>query len=129
MLFAGESFKLTTRERMKGMGDAKLLRFYSTNACSATPLPDTSGILHFWGCARIKILEVYSEKPKVLTWSGPPGLQRRLSSRRVPIARYKSRIRASNLLGLQVQLTKLPRSYTSALLRCYHRYRIVIGAT
>jgi len=41
MFFAGESFKLMTRERMKGMGDAKLLRFYWTNACSATPLPVT----------------------------------------------------------------------------------------
>ena len=34
-----ESFKLSTGERVKGMGDAKVLWFYSTNACSATPLP------------------------------------------------------------------------------------------
>jgi hypothetical protein len=39
MFFGSESFKLTTSERVKGMGDAKLLWFYSTNACSATPLP------------------------------------------------------------------------------------------
>lgn len=38
MLFPTERFKLTTGERVKGMGDAKLLWFYSTNACSATPL-------------------------------------------------------------------------------------------
>jgi len=38
MFFASDSFKLTTGERMKGMGDAKLFCFYSTNACSATPL-------------------------------------------------------------------------------------------
>jgi hypothetical protein len=41
MLFPIERFKLTTGERVKGMGDAKLLWFYSTNACSATPLPST----------------------------------------------------------------------------------------
>ena len=31
----------TSSERMKGMGDAKLFWFYSTNTCSATPLPIT----------------------------------------------------------------------------------------
>lgn len=30
---------LKTCERVKGMGDPKLWWFYSTNACSATPLP------------------------------------------------------------------------------------------
>jgi hypothetical protein len=41
MFFSSESFKLTTGEWMKGMGDAKLLWFYSTNARSMTPLPTT----------------------------------------------------------------------------------------
>jgi hypothetical protein len=44
IFFLSESFKLTTGERVKGMGDIKLLWFYSTNACSATPLPYTFGI-------------------------------------------------------------------------------------
>jgi hypothetical protein len=43
-----ESFKLSTGERMKRMGDAKLLWFYSTNACSATPLPQQGYILLMW---------------------------------------------------------------------------------
>jgi hypothetical protein len=32
MFFAGEDFTLTTGERVKEMGDPKLLGFYSTNA-------------------------------------------------------------------------------------------------
>lgn len=50
VFFASESFKLTAAERVKWMGDPKLLWFYSTKACSATPLPSacaTSGVLKF----------------------------------------------------------------------------------
>jgi hypothetical protein len=43
MFFLSEGFKLTSGERVKGTRDPKFLWFYSTNACSATPLPATSG--------------------------------------------------------------------------------------
>jgi hypothetical protein len=39
VFFAAQSLKLTTGQRMKGMGDPKFLGFYSMNACSATPFP------------------------------------------------------------------------------------------
>src|SRR5260370_30309315 len=48
VFFARESFELTTSERVKGMGDSKLLRFYSTNACSATPFPCCSFTGELW---------------------------------------------------------------------------------
>jgi hypothetical protein len=54
VFFLSEGFKLTTSERVKGMRDPKLLWFYSTNACSATPLPvicDTPGL---WACVTIQ---------------------------------------------------------------------------
>jgi hypothetical protein len=38
-----KSFKLTPGKRVKGMCNPKSLRFYSTNACSATAFPTTSG--------------------------------------------------------------------------------------
>ena len=42
VFFLGEGLKLTTGERVKWMRDPKLLWFYSTNACSATPFPKAS---------------------------------------------------------------------------------------
>jgi len=49
VVFAGESLKLTTGERVKGMRDPKLLGFYSTNACNATPF------LYRWSTRHIRI--------------------------------------------------------------------------
>jgi hypothetical protein len=46
MFFLSEGFKLTTGEGVKGMRDPKLLWFYATNACSATPLPYTSNDIY-----------------------------------------------------------------------------------
>jgi hypothetical protein len=44
VFFAAERLKLTTRQRMKGVGDPKFLGLYSTNACSAMPFPIICGI-------------------------------------------------------------------------------------
>ena len=38
-VFAAEGHKLTSGQRVKGMGDPKFLGLYSTNACSAMPFP------------------------------------------------------------------------------------------
>jgi HEAT repeat protein len=51
VVFAGESFKFTTGERVKGMRDPKLLGFYSTNACSATPF-----LLNPYTCSKTTML-------------------------------------------------------------------------
>jgi hypothetical protein len=44
VFFAAQSLKLTTGQRMKGMGDPKFWGFYSTNPCSAMPFPIIYGI-------------------------------------------------------------------------------------
>ena len=49
-----ESLKLTPGERVKGMGNLKFLRSYSTNACSATPFPTNCGTHGSWHCAKTK---------------------------------------------------------------------------
>ena len=54
VFFLSEGLKLTTSERVKGMRDPKLLWFYSTNACSATPLAITSGTRASLAFAKIR---------------------------------------------------------------------------
>jgi hypothetical protein len=54
VFFLSEDLKLTTSERVKGMRDPKLLWFYSTNACSATPLAITSGTRASLAFAKIR---------------------------------------------------------------------------